>query len=239
MQKDVWEKEYRNPKLVTGHDKPQSFFLKFLKDLKKGKIHRILTPMDLEGMKVLDLGCGTGRNSNYLTQKKAKVIGLEISNTALKIAQSRAKEVNLNVDYINHNIGSKYPFGDKSFDLIIDITSSNSLNEKERKIYLSEVNRVLKPDGIFFVRALCKDGDKNAKKPLEKIQPAGVGHPRIEKDTYIMPDTGLQERVFSKDDFIEMYSKYFKILKLEKTESYSTVGDRLYKRKFWLAVLTK
>jgi len=79
---------------------------------------------------------------------------------------------------------------------------------------------------------LCKDGDRNAKKLL-KINPAE------EKDTYIMPETGLRERVFSEDDFIETYSKFFEILRLEKTESYLTVGDRVYKRRFWLAIMNK
>lgn len=232
MQKKVWEKEYQNPKLVTGHDKPQSFFLKFLKDFKKGKIYRSKAPVDFNGMKVLDLGSGTGRNSNYLAQKGAKVVGMEISDTAIELAEKRSKQLNVKVEYLNQSIGSKYPFNDNEFDLVIDVTSSNSLNEEEREIYLKEVSKVLEKDGIFFVRALCKDGDKNAKYLLKN-------NSGKEKDTYIMPDTGLQERVFSKEDFVETYSKYFEILKLEKTESYSTVGDRVFKRKFWLVVMKK
>ena len=232
MQKHIWEKEYRNPKLVTKYNKPQSFFLKFLKDLKKGRISKDLISKDLRDLKILDLGSGTGRNSNYLAQKGVNVIGMEISKTAIKIAKKRSEEIGVKVEYLNYNIGSKYPFNNRGFDLVIDITSSNSLNEKERKIYLKEVCRVLKEDGVFFVRALCKDGDKNAKFLLKNK--AGK-----EKDTYIMPKTGLTERVFSEKNFIEIYSEYFKILKLEKTESYSTVGERIFKRKFWLAVMVK
>jgi hypothetical protein len=54
-----------------------------------------------------------------------------------------------------------------------------------------------------------------------------------------MPETGLVERVFSKNDFVEMYSKYFKILDMEKTESYSTVNGRVFKRKFWVVTMQK
>ncbi len=226
MQKSVWEKEYRKPKLVTGHDKPQAFFLKFIKYLRKEK--KIKT----KGLNILDLGSGTGRNANYLAQNGAKVVGMEVSDTAIAIAQKRARHLELDVEYLKHDIGSEYPFGDEEFDLIIDITSSNSLNEKEREVYLKEVNRVLKKEGIFFVRALCKDGDKNAKFLLKN-------NPGEEKDTYIMPRTGLVERVFSEEDFKETYSKYFDILKLEKTESYSKVEGRVYKRRFWLAVMSK
>ncbi|OGD69382.1 hypothetical protein A3I18_02385 [Candidatus Campbellbacteria bacterium RIFCSPLOWO2_02_FULL_35_11] len=225
MQKDIWEKEYRNPKLVTGHDKPQSFFLKFLKWYRK---YHGLAVVNFGNLRVLDLGSGTGRNANYLAQKGFVVTGIEISDTAIRIAKERG--LGLNASYINQSIGEKYPFEENTFDLIIDITSSNSLNEKEREIYLSEVNRVLKKGGIFFVRALCKDGDKNAKFLLKN-------NPGKEKDTYIMPETSLVERVFSKEDIENMYSKYFKILNLEKTESYSTVGNRVFKRKFWLAIM--
>ena len=178
------------------------------------------------------MGSGTGRNSNYLAQKGAEVVGLEVSDTAIKIAKDRSFQLGVSVDYLKQNIGMEYPFEDNIFDLVIDITSSNSLNEKERRIYLKEVSRVLKDDGIFFVRALCKDGDKNAKYLLKN-------NPGKERDTYIMPDIGLQERVFSKDDFIQTYSEYFKILKLKKTTSYSTVRGRVYKRKFWLATMGK
>jgi len=226
MQESVWEKEYKKPKFVTRYDKPQSFFLKFLKYLKKDK------KIKIGCLKILDLGSGTGRNSNYLAQIGAEVVGLEVSDTAIKIAKDRSFQLGVSVDYLKQNIGMEYPFEDNIFDLVIDITSSNSLNEKERRIYLKEVSRVLKDDGIFFVRALCKDGDKNAKYLLKN-------NPGKERDTYIMPDIGLQERVFSKDDFIQTYSEYFKILKLKKTTSYSTVRGRVYKRKFWLATMGK
>src|SRR3989339_1414828 len=223
-QKKVWEKEYQNPKLVTGYDKPQAFFLKFLKYIKKD------LGLNLGNFRILDLGSGTGRNANYLAQKGAQVIGIEISDTAINLAKNRAKEIGAETKYIKQSIGEKYPFDVKSFDLVVDITSSNSLDENEREIYLSEVFRVLKKDGIFFVRALCKDGDKNAKFLLKN-------NSGKEKDTYIMPETCLVERVFSKDDFIQIYSKYFKILKMEKTESYSTINNRQFKRNFWLVTL--
>jgi len=224
MQKNIWEKEYNNPKLVTGYDRPQSFFLKFLKYLKKEK------KVNLDNLKVLDLGCGVGRNSNYLAQKGFDVVGMDISETAIKIAKERSEKIIKNPKYLNRNMGLKYPFSKNEFDLIVDITASNSLNEKERKVYLKEVSRVLKETGFFFVRALCKDGDKNAKKLLEL-------NPGREKDTYIMPGTGLTERVFSEKDFKEMYSQYFKIIKMEKTESYSRIERKVFKRKFWLVVM--
>ncbi len=235
-QGNVWDREYKNPKLVTGKSDPQADTLRFLKFLKKEQKFRV------EDRNILDLGCGTGRNANYLADLGNKVIGIEISKTALSLAKTRAQEMGINVDYRQGDIGEKYDIEDESIDVILDITSSNSLDEKGREIYLEEVARVLKSPtspkatsgkgGCFFVRALCKDGNQNVKNLL-KISPGR------EYDTYVLKDIGLTERVFSREDFIKMYSKYFKILSLEKKTSYTTFNDRIYKRDYWLAYMTK
>ena len=227
--------------LVTKGDEPQADTLRFFKFLKK------YTPSasgispeaagdefkyKLEDKIILDLGCGTGRNSNYLAERGNSVIGIEISKTALELAKQRARELGVTVDYRLADIGTPYGISDNSIDLIIDVTSSNSLNEKGREIYLSECARVLKPGGYFFLRALCKDGNKNVKNLLK-------ASPGREHDTYVIKEIGLTERVFSKEDLVTMYSKYFKILKLEKKSGYSTFNGRIYKRDYWLAYMIK
>lgn len=225
-QGNVWEKEYRDPKLVTKNDGPQADTLRFFKFLKKERKYKI------EGKNVLDLGCGTGRNSNYLADMGCHVVGIEISKTALSIAKERTISLGIKVDYRLGDIGKNYDIKDNSIDMILDVTSSNSLNEKGREVYLEESYRVLKDGGFMFVRALCKDGNKNVKNLLK--QSGGK-----EYDTYIIKEIGLTERVFSREDFIKIYSKYFKILKLEKKTSYTTFNNRIYKRDYWLAYMTK
>ncbi len=225
-QGNVWDREYKNPKLVTSKDGPQADTLRFLKFLKKNQ------RFEVENINILDLGCGTGRNSNYLANRGNRVIGIEISKTALDLAKSRAKDIAINVDYRLGDIGEKYDIEDASIDLVLDITSSNSLDEKGRKIYLREVSRVLKSSGYFFVRALCKDGNKNVKNLLKNS-------PGREYDTYVIKEIGLTERVFSKEDFIKMYGQLFKILNLEKKTSYTTFNNRIYRRDYWLAYMQK
>lgn len=222
----IWEKEYNNPKLLTKKDKPQVDTLQFFKFLKKEE-HYVL-----ENKAVLDLGAGTGRNSNYLAKQGNKVIAFEVSKKALGIGRQRAREEGITVDYRLADIGELYDIKNESIDLVLDITSSNSLDEKGREIYLKETSRVLKKDGYFFVRALALDGDKNAKNLLKNC-------PAKEKDTYTMPDIKLVERVFSRTDFIETYKPYFKILKLDKKSGYANFNGRLYKRNYWLAYMQK
>jgi len=225
-QKNTWEREYQNPQLVKMGEEPRTDLKQYIKFLHK------IESVYPENLTILDIGSGTGKHSNYLASMGNDVTGLEISSTAVELARLRAKEMNVAVDYRIADIGMPYPFSNEYFDLVIDVMSSNSLNEKEREIYLKEVLRVLKMGGHFFVRALCKDGDKNAKNLLRL-------NPGLEYDTYINKDMDLVERVFSHDDFINMYSKYFKIQELIKKTNYAQFKGQSYKRNYWLAYMKK
>jgi len=221
----AWDREYIKSKLLTKDNKPQSDVVRFTKFLRKQGV-------ELAKCRVLDLGSGAGRNSFYFAEMGAGVVGLEISKTAIQISNENSKKARLNIKYVKQSIGEKFPLEDESVDIVLDVTSSNSLSEGEREIYLSETNRVLKVGGYFVVKALCKDGDANAKYLLKN-------NPGKEKDTYIMPGLGVTERVWSKDDLISFYEKYFVIFNLEKKTSYSRINNRVYKRNFWICYLGK
>lgn len=232
-QEQVWDREYKNSKLLTKDNKPQSDVVRFVKWLKKQPIWSTWTSdVQVGGFKVLDLGSGAGRNSFYFAEMGASATGLEISKTAIDISEQNAKEAGLDIKYIKQSIGEKFPVEDSSIDILLDVTSSNSLTEAEREVYLSEANRVLKSGGYFFVKALCLEGDENAKFLLKN----NFGG---EKDTYIMPNLGVAERVWTREDFVKTYGKYFRIVSLEKKTSYSRMNERVYKRNFWIAYLAK
>ena len=226
-QEKVWENEYRNePKLITKHNEPQKTFLRFLKYYKK-KIGK-----DFSKISVFDAGCGAGRNSNHLASMGFNVSGCDISSSAINIAKERAKNADLEIDYGVCDLGRVLKYSDASMNLVLDVTSSNSLDEKGRKIFVEEIFRILKKDGYLYVRALCLEGDKNAKNLIKK-------NSGKEKDTYKMPELGLVERVFSREDFEKTYSENFIIEKLIKESGYTKFGGQNYKRNFWVAYLKK
>ncbi len=225
-QRETWEREYRKPLLLTKNPEPQNDLKRFLKFLRKE------AELGIDGLKVLDIGCGTGRNANFLAQQGCEVSAFDISSTAVNLGRLRADEVLLEVDYKVHSMGEPWPYADQVFDVLLDVMASNSLRTPERKIYLREAHRVLKPGGYFFVKALCKDGDKNAKNLLSL-------HPGPEEDTYVMPEMDLIERVFSRQDFEKFYSQLFHIVSLDKKTNYNHFGDQTYKRNYWIAYLQK
>ncbi len=226
--KSVWNREYEARRFMSGK-KPQKSVVNFAKFLKKDMDLRG-KGLPFEGLEVLDLGSGEGKNAAYFAERGAKVYAIEISS----VAHARAKEnfEHLDIEFINSSFVKKLNFEDGFFDIALDVTSSNSLSEREREVYLEEVARTLKPGGYFFVRALLLDGDKNAKRLLKE-------HRGSETGTYILPEVGLQEKVFSSKDFKELYSKYFKILKMEKETHYSKFSGRSFKRNFIVVYMRK
>ena len=225
-QKDAWEAEYQKPKLLKIGQKPRVDLLNYLKFLKKKE------GLTLENLTILDLGSGNGKNANYLASLGNQVFGLEISPTAMALAQKEAKGKGLKANYQLADIGREFPFVEGTFDLVLDIMTSNSLTEAERENYLTEVSRVLKPGGYFFLRALCLEGDKNAKNLL-KLSPGPEYH------TYINQIMNLTERVFTEKDLRNTYGRYFNFQKLIKKTNYAEFQGQLYKRNYWLAYLRK
>jgi len=103
------------------------------------------------GMRVLDLGCGSGRISKYLLQRGARVLGCDLSLTAL-----RKLQVNLPGDSglgISQGDARQLPFKDRSFDAVIFAFAGIDYIYPEvgRIAALREVERVLAPGGYFIM----------------------------------------------------------------------------------------
>jgi predicted TPR repeat methyltransferase len=103
-----------------------------------------------EFSKVIELGCGTGKNTAYLLQKADKVIGLDFSQEMLRKAKMKIKDeraefqkADLTVDW---NIENDYA------DLI---TSSLVLEHiKNLDFVFNQANLKLKNGGLFFISEL-------------------------------------------------------------------------------------
>ena len=95
---------------------------------------------------VLDVACGTGYGSDYLIKNDARrVIGLDISEEAIKYAKNNYK--NLNLNFIVGD-STKLPFKNDHFDIIVSFETIEHL--KEYKKFLGECKRVLKDGGVFI-----------------------------------------------------------------------------------------
>jgi SAM-dependent methyltransferase len=230
-QQDAWDKEYKAQQLLSPSNVPHAEVMRFVKWLKKER-KKQGTMLDLEEVRLLDLGSGTGRNSYYFADEGAHAIGFEFSPTAVAMAKDTAVKNGLSIEYRLQDIGNVFPIPDASVNLILDVTSSNSLSDAGRAVYLQEIQRVLEPGGYMFLRALSLEGDTNAKELVKRF-------PGPDPDTYIHPDLGITEKVFTRESLIATYSPYLEIKEFKRVEHYATVAGRKYKRSYWVAYMQK
>lgn len=108
----------------------------------------------LKAGKVLDIGCGRGRNSLYLAKKGLRVYGIDISNSAIDSA--RKKDVCKKINFMVSDL-LKPSFQNEFFDSIVDVGCFHTVSPKDRKRYLSEISRILKPEGDFLLRCFSEN----------------------------------------------------------------------------------
>lgn len=97
---------------------------------------------------VLDLGCGTGLSSYLLSQRKEKVVGLDLSPLFLKKGRERYQADNL---LLTAGDILELPFQDETFDLVSSYLVIETLPDIEKG--LGEMARVVKRGGIVMVVA--------------------------------------------------------------------------------------
>jgi ubiquinone/menaquinone biosynthesis C-methylase UbiE len=99
--------------------------------------------------KILDAGCGTGKDISYFSSLGYEVIGIDLSEGMLKEAKETLKN-RPNVCLIRGDFRTT-GFPDNYFDGIWSSASLVHLPQNEKKRALIEFNRILKEDGILCV----------------------------------------------------------------------------------------
>jgi ubiquinone/menaquinone biosynthesis C-methylase UbiE len=100
--------------------------------------------------RVLDIGCGMGREAFCLYDKGFKITAIDISESVIEPAKQFALQSKRNIEFLLTN-GLDLPFESNSFDVVIIWSQTFGLfYEEENKIHiLKECNRVLKTNGIL------------------------------------------------------------------------------------------
>lgn len=102
------------------------------------------------GEKILDIGCGNGRLTDMFESKRLNYTGIDFSKELITIAQETRGEKG---NFI-HADALSLPFEDNSFDTVFSIAVLHHIPSKEnRKRFISEAYRVLKPGGTCVLTA--------------------------------------------------------------------------------------
>lgn len=94
------------------------------------------------GQKVLDIACGTGYGTDMLLKHGCEVIGADIDDGILEVAKKKWNHREFRkADVLNLS------FEEGLFDAVVSFETMEHVTDGER--FLSEMNRVIKPGGIF------------------------------------------------------------------------------------------
>lgn len=126
-----------------------------------------LLPME-KYRKVLDLGCGRGRHSLTLAERGYRVTGIDLSEEAIKKANRKKKERNLdNVEFKTGDMRNPMP---EVFDAIVNLftTFGYFAEDDENAQVLNAVQKMLKWEGIFIIDYMNSDRVRNTFIPEEE-----------------------------------------------------------------------
>lgn len=167
--------------------------------------------------KVLDIGCGNGRNILSLVGVAGNITGLDNSEKAVEDARQNLKEYS-NVEVVLGDALS-LPFEDKSFNFaVLSMTLVNFADGKVKA--LEEMKRVVKDDGKVIISVYS---EKALPERVSMYDQVGAKI-KSEKDGYVVFETeGLTSEQFSKKELEDLANKAGL-----KIENYEEIGSLAY-----------
>jgi SAM-dependent methyltransferase len=108
--------------------------------------------------KVLELGCGPGRNAIYFAKKGCTIDAVDLSKETLQWAEERATEKNVSINFINENIFD-LPVEEGTYDIVYDSGCFHHIAPHRRMTYIDLVKRALKPNGYFALTCFVQGGE--------------------------------------------------------------------------------
>jgi SAM-dependent methyltransferase len=108
--------------------------------------------------KVLELGCGPGRNAIYLAENSCEVDAVDSSSEAIKWGMERAKEKGLTINFIQKSIFD-LDFEVGAYDIVYDSGCFHHIAPHRRISYLNLLDKALKPGGFFALTCFNTGGE--------------------------------------------------------------------------------
>jgi SAM-dependent methyltransferase len=205
----------------------------------------LVTPEQMKGLKVLDLGCGAGRDVYALSAMVGEaglVVGLDMTPEQLAVA-GQYKEYHAdifgfsksNVEFVNGNIDEleKLEYPDGYFDVIVSNCVINLVEDKQAVI--KQAYRLLKPGGEMYFSDVycdrripeelvrdevlygeCLSGALYWRDFLDFSKIAGFADPRLVKDRVLTIENSKLE---AKIGHMNFYSATYRLFKLDTLET--------------------
>ncbi|CAA9550775.1 MAG: Malonyl-[acyl-carrier protein] O-methyltransferase [uncultured Thermomicrobiales bacterium] len=166
-------------------------------------------PPSVDGLDVIDLGCGTGYFSAWLARRGAQPVGID--NSPRQLETARQMQVRFGIDFPLH-LGSaeELPFPDASFDLAISEYGASIWCDPYR--WIPEAARVLRPGGqlVFLVNGvlvmLCSAPEDSETTPVSEC--------------FRRPYFGMHRFEWDDDDSVEFHLNHGDMIRLLRSSGF-------------------
>lgn len=168
--------------------------------------------------RVLDIGCGFGRNAIFLAKHGFTLDGFDLSKTSVETTIEKAK--NQGIDFSNFFVSDMLhlPYEDNTFDVVLAFNVISHTDREGFKQILNEIKRVLKPNGetyftlgskesFWFNNPVCTYVDENTRIRVEDG-----------------PENGIPHFYIDDDDCFELFND-FKIVKINELRELTQYGN--------------
>ncbi|MBT6183038.1 class I SAM-dependent methyltransferase, partial [archaeon] len=166
-------------------------------------LHRTKTPQEILQFydslpkkikkNILDIGCGSGRNFQKLSN--TKLYATDFSNEMLKLARKKAKLLKIDAEF-KQTISENLLFDDNFFDAIICYAVLHCVDSKKsREKTLQEIYRTLKSKGKVILSVWTKNSSRLKNKDKETTIPWTINNKKIKRYTYIYDKKELEDLV--------------------------------------------
>lgn len=105
---------------------------------------------EVGGLKILDLGCGTGRQTFRLAERGALITGVDQSEGMLN--RAREKNGRGTVTFLHFDLDTKFPLDDDSFDRVVSFLVLEHIANLSH--FFVGCRRVCRPGGFLYFTAM-------------------------------------------------------------------------------------
>lgn len=226
-QQKVWQNEHKKVEAFKSYEMPEpaSVVVQFIDFLKRKNLNL--------GGKVIDIGCGKGRNSIYLAELGFEVYAVDYIEEALNYGKNKADQRSFahSIKFFNISIDEKWPFENNFFNYAIDCFSSIDIETREgREIYKKEMFRTLTPGGYALVSVVSAEDEFEAEMMKQS--------PGKEPNSVIWLANGKFQKDYTEQELREFY-KEFKIIEITEIQKKSRKLDKDFTATIFRVILRK
>lgn len=151
---------------------------------------------------MLELGCGPGRDTQFLTKLGFRVTAADYASPALAIAIQTAPQAN----FLQLDLRDGLPFPAASFNTIIASLCLHYFSWQQTRQIISQLHTRLRPDGYLLIRV----------NSTKDVNHGATGHQAIEANAYLV--NGMLKRFFDRASLNQLFENGWQIIAIEEIE---------------------